>query len=75
MWHPTIQEMLISIVPGWCAFVFDEYLYNNTLEAKGNNCARNDESTVLGTVSQASNAIIHPLPYSLPKNIRILNLS
>ena len=67
--------MLISIVVGRCAFVFDEYLYNNILKAKGNNCARNDESTVLGSVSQASKAIIHLLPYSLPKNISISNLS
>jgi len=66
--------MPIAIVLGQCAFVFDEYLYNNISKPKDNNCARNDESTVLGTVSQASNAIIHPLPYSLPKNVSILNL-
>lgn len=54
MQHPTsvlLQEMLISIVLGRGAIVFDEYLYNNILKA--DNFARNDGSTVLGTVSKA----------------------
>lgn len=67
--------MLGSILWDWNTLLFDDYLYNNILKPKGNNCAEHDENIVLSTESQASNAITHPPFRSPPIKLSTLNLS